>query len=66
MVVKEVSNHGTDRRAFPSEPEYGRCLTPIQGILLAIILSIVLWVLIGLFAGGLVQAAGWSKITALV
>jgi hypothetical protein len=59
MVVEEGANPGTDRRGLPSVPECGRWLTPIQGILLAIILSIVLWMLIGLFVGGLIQAAGW-------
>jgi hypothetical protein len=57
--VEEGSNHGTNRRALSSVPECGRWFTPIQGILLAIILSIVLWVLIGLFVGGLIQAPGW-------
>jgi hypothetical protein len=57
--VEEGSNHGTNRRALSSVPECGRWFTPIQGILLAIILSIVLWVLMGLFVGGLIQAPGW-------
>jgi hypothetical protein len=35
-------------------PECGRWFTPTQGILLAIVLSIVLWMLIGFFVGGLI------------
>jgi hypothetical protein len=55
--VKQGSSRGTDRDTRPSEPECGRWFTPVQGILLAIILSIVLWVLISLFVGSLIPKA---------